>query len=119
MILRGPGSAGAGVVGVGRVRWLLLSAAGALFLAFSIGFFGSYLEQLMVVSFEVTKIQSSVMCLPLATSGIHCTLMAVPPSHAPSAPPAPFSAVAQPSAGDLLVSASAGASFAPWRGTST
>jgi len=119
VILRGPGSAGTCVVGVGRVRWLLLSAAGAFFLAFGIGFFGSYLEQLVVISFEVSRLQSSVICLPLATSGIHCTPMAAPPSHAPSAPPAPSSAVVQPSVEDLLVSASAGASFVPWPGTST
>ena len=52
MILRWPGSAGTRVVGVGRVRLLLL---GAFFLAFGIGFFRSYLEQLVIVSYGVAK----------------------------------------------------------------
>lgn len=50
MILRWPGCAGTRVVGVGRVRLLLL---GAFFLAFGVGLFRSYLEQLVVVSYEV------------------------------------------------------------------
>lgn len=50
MILRWPGGTGSRVVGVGRVRLLLLSA---FFLAFGIGLFRPYLEQLVVVSYGI------------------------------------------------------------------
>jgi hypothetical protein len=69
--------------------------------------------------FLLSNCRRIFMGLPLATSGIHCTRKAGPPSRAPAALPAPFSSVALPSVGDLPGSASAGASFAPWPGTST
>jgi hypothetical protein len=65
VVLRGSGSSGAGVVGVGRLRLLL--GLWSAFLALGVGFFRPYLEQLVIVRYDVFEIRivSCAYLLPL------------------------------------------------------